>query len=248
MRPRGRTPRMLHGRERVRLSPLASMRPRGRTPRMQGADRGPALAAAGRFNEAAGAYPADACRWMGGATPAPATPSFNEAAGAYPADAPLLAGVGAGHFLASMRPRGRTPRMLPRPVRPSGPADASMRPRGRTPRMPRLRRLPIGESEILASMRPRGRTPRMRTARKSLRPNGLPQRLRAVSRRSVATVAATTTSGWFPGHNYPVVNDLPSSRALPGIAATPERSIRAGELHITLSPVRAAGPGTPCPG
>ena len=44
-----------------------------------------ACPAAGRFNEAAGAYPADA--WALPTVPALTLSSFNEAAGAYPADA-----------------------------------------------------------------------------------------------------------------------------------------------------------------
>ena len=62
---------------------------------------------------------------------------FNEAAGADPADASAAEIVSSVHgAIASMRPRGQTPRM---PAAARGPpADldvASMRPRGQTPRM-----------------------------------------------------------------------------------------------------------------
>ena len=86
------------------------MRPRGQTPRMRASD-----AVAGgrvdprRFNEAAGADPADA---------------DNDVASAIP------------KLIASMRPRGQTPRMpAPAARRPRRPTGASMRPRGQTPRM-----------------------------------------------------------------------------------------------------------------
>ena len=45
---------------------------------------------------------------------APSEPRFNEAAGAYPADARLADRVVDRLDPASMRPRGRTPRMLTR--------------------------------------------------------------------------------------------------------------------------------------
>ena len=111
MRPRGRTPRM-HDRRarRARPVPRASMRPRGRTPRMPASRRASPTTQLPRFNEAAGAYPADA-------------------GGRRSRDHRFARD-------ASMRPRGRTPRMLNH----LGPLEvrqvASMRPRGRTPRMP----------------------------------------------------------------------------------------------------------------
>ena len=66
-----------------------------------------------RFNEAAGAYPADGSRSRRTLAAAHA-PRFNEAAGAYPADGERLAVEIEGLTRASMRPRGRTPRMDPR--------------------------------------------------------------------------------------------------------------------------------------
>ncbi len=108
MRPRGRTPRMREYLESSLRGVRASMRPRGRTPRMR-AWGGGSPSRPWCFNEAAGAYPADASE-----SPSPTkpwSPGFNEAAGAYPADAPIVRGVHREALPASMRPRGRTPRM-----------------------------------------------------------------------------------------------------------------------------------------
>ena len=88
---------------------LASMRPRGQTPRMPEGDRPTRTRSPIRFNEAAGADPADA----------------NDTVGTWE---PVR--------VASMRPRGQTPRMLQ--VDQAAEHDgrvASMRPRGQTPRM-----------------------------------------------------------------------------------------------------------------
>ena len=65
---------------------LASMRPRGRTPRMPN-----------NFSTFETSHYS----------------SFNEAAGAYPADAEMQTRKVDGATVASMRPRGRTPRMPP---------------------------------------------------------------------------------------------------------------------------------------
>ena len=207
MRPRGQTPRMRGNRESFNaIVVIASMRPRGQTPRMH-----PRQPMNGRRNDPG----------------------------------------------ASMRPRGQTPRMLEKHrVCAVFHQAASMRPRGQTPRMPRQSSRPVGRCSRRfneaagadpadarpanapaprgwhASMRPRGQTPRMRTARKSLCVNGLPWQLRAVSRRRVATAGAAMTSRGFLDHNYPVVKDLPALRALPGVAAAPQRSIRKGEMRI----------------
>ena len=92
-------------------------------------------------------------------------------------------------------------------------------------------------------MRPRGVPRGSRTARKSLCVNGLPWQLRAVSRRRVATAGAAMTPGVFLDHNYLVIKDLPALRALPGVAAAPQRSIREGELRInhTMTGSRRTG-------
>ena len=186
MRPRGQTPRMLRHGVVTATEIQASMRPRGQTPRMP-APTGPSQTpSSSRFNEAAGADPADAClsRWF-----VDATIRFNEAAGADPADATARPVAGRQSCTrASMRPRGQTPRMpsgmsgIPKLGRlgfneaaGADPADAihrlgrlsadgraSMRPRGQTPRMPSMRRV-MSVIGLHASMRPRGQTPRMRT-------------------------------------------------------------------------------------
>ena len=155
MRPRGQTPRMRAANPDGSCSTRrASMRPRGQTPRMP---RSTVERPKSRFNEAAGADPADARRQPGYAQLVEAR--FNEAAGADPADArvrvtvkspsmtgadPADAHVRDRSQAASMRPRGQTPRMLTcgRLPRPRGRdamegvvAAASMRPRGQTPRM-----------------------------------------------------------------------------------------------------------------
>ena len=153
------------------------------------------------------------------------------------------------HFGASMRPRGvprgsrfgtrdapsarssfneaagRTPRKRARsgraaPAEPQGFNEAA----GRTPRKRPLAW--VRGSATPSFNEAAGRTPRKRTARKSLCVNGLPWQLRAVSRRRVATARAARTPGVFLDHNYPVVKDLPALRALPGVAAAPQRSIR----------------------
>ena len=134
MRPRGQTPRMRHpmlmG---IHQIIHASMRPRGQTPRMPatgisssfihscfneaaGADPADARGAATsssttrrRFNEAAGADPADARAEF--VKDQLCYTCFNEAAGADPADANPRNVVPVRDPLASMRPRGQTPRM-----------------------------------------------------------------------------------------------------------------------------------------
>ena len=165
MRPRGQTPRMLPQLERALGGAVpASMRPRGQTPRMRPPPSRRPAASAG-FNEAAGADPADArCAFRRGRTWGPA--GFNEAAGADPADAPPRADLKRAGFMASMRPRGQTPRM---PCRMPNTIDiennASMRPRGQTPRMHRHSESQVRRGNV-ASMRPRGQTPRMRHARR----------------------------------------------------------------------------------
>ena len=61
---------------------------------------------------------------------------FNEAAGADPADAPCTVVLLGFRGKASMRPRGRPRGCLLEPVRGLSPrVRASMRPRGQTPRM-----------------------------------------------------------------------------------------------------------------
>ena len=134
MRPRGQTPRMPRHPPPVigELQIRASMRPRGQTPRMR---TGVGRRASGRTR-------------------------FNEAAGADPADARGPDDADERQAPASMRPRGQTPRMLEgRGAGLGDPPRASMRPRGQTPRMP----VPdlVSEHAAEASMRPRGQTPRM---------------------------------------------------------------------------------------
>ena len=63
-----------------------------------------------RFNEAAGADPADA---RPGARSSAVASGFNEAAGADPADAHVKLSDDERAIVASMRPRGQTPRMPP---------------------------------------------------------------------------------------------------------------------------------------
>ena len=135
-------------------------------------------------------------------------PRFNEAAGRTPRKPPAPSRIVARSARASMRPRG-VPRGSPPNLR-HGQGD---------PGGSRRRRL--GRFNEAA-----GRTPRKRTARKSLCVNGLPWQLRAVSRRRVATAGAAMTPGVFLDHNYLVIKDLPALRALPGVAAAPQRSIR----------------------
>ena len=134
-----------------------------------------------RFNEAAGADPADAAATTASS---PSSRRFNEAAGADPADAPPKDASRAGHAPASMRPRGQTPRMLldrvdeePEVVRfneaaGADPADALcllllllLQPgfneaAGADPADARRGEAARGQPDS-ASMRPRGQTPRM---------------------------------------------------------------------------------------
>ena len=197
------------------------MRPRG-VPRGSFRFSARTGAPAWRFNEAAGRTPRKRlCHCV--------SSSSSSSASMRPRGVPRGSshrdrhrGLGDGD--ASMRPRG-VPRGSPRtPAASASVVQSFNEAAGRTPRKPRPA-LRVG-SRPFRFNEAAGRTPRKRTARKSLCVNGLPWQLRAVSRRRVATARAARTPGVFLDHNYPVVKDLPALRALPGVAAAPQRSIR----------------------
>ena len=160
MRSRGKTPRMPVGVGDPNGKTSTSMRPRGRTrrtPRMLHVRPGESQSGPRYFDEAAGAYPADASRRKRASSPT--TCRFNEAAGADPADA--SASPYRTSEPASMRPRGQTPRMLPPGVGEPLPRVPLQWGRGGRPRGCSTRQGLRGPGWTRASMRPRGQTPRM---------------------------------------------------------------------------------------
>ena len=197
------------------------MRPRGQTPRMR-VRRDDLYRLELRFNEAAGADPADAparakrettiavvlvaSMRPRGQTPRmrPGGPrrrscraSFNEAAGADPADAPCsrsrAAPCGCCFNEAAGADPADAPGTLPTDI--SG-QPASMRPRGQTPRMRVAPSIgdPLAHS---ASMRPRGQTPRMP-------PSGLPSPPPRASFNEAAG-ADPADARFFPSDGTPTI-------------------------------------------